>query len=270
VPPNPCGDPPGGLGGAQAPPFAEGGALRSQSLRRAPGEPVVLSGAILRVDPNTGDALPDNPRYGDADANARRIVAYGLRNPFRLATRPGTREVWVGDVGWNETEEINRVDLAVGGPPNFGWPCYEGVVPQAGYQAAGLATCASLYVEGSARPPYFSYQHTAQVVPGETCPIGTSSISGLAFYTSGNYPTALHGALFFTDWARHCIWAMLTGTNGLPDPTKVVTFASGLTGGAVHLESGPEGDLFYADFDGGRIQRIRSAPVRQSSSNPSA
>ena len=263
VPPNPCGDPPGGLGGAQTPPLADGGALRSQSLRRAPGEPVVLSGVILRVDPNTGEALPDNPRYSDADANARRIVAYGLRNPFRLAARPGTREVWVGDVGWNETEEINRIDLAVGGPPNFGWPCYEGLSPQAGYQAAGLSSCVSLYLEGSARPPYFSYQHSAPVVPGESCPVGTSSISGLAFYTSGSYPTALNGALFFTDWARHCIWAMLPGATGQPDPARIITFASGLSGGAVHLESGPGGDIFYADFDGGRIQRIRYFPLNQ-------
>ncbi|MFI5006527.1 MAG: PQQ-dependent sugar dehydrogenase [Solirubrobacterales bacterium] len=263
VPPNPLGDPPGGVGSALTPPQAEGGALRSQSLRRAPGEPVVLSGVVLRVDPNTGEGLPDNPRYSDADANARRIVAYGLRNPFRLVPRPGTREVWVGDVGWNDSEEINRIDLAVGGPPNFGWPCYEGLIPQGGYQAAGLSTCQSLYAEGSARPPFWSYQHSGQVVPGETCPIGTSSISGLAFYTSGNYPTALNGALFFTDWARHCIWAMLPGATGQPDPARIITFASGLSGGAVHLEAGPEGDIFYADFDGGRIQRIRYFPLNQ-------
>ena len=36
-------------------------------------------------------------------------MAYGLRNPFRFAIRPGTREVWLGDVGWNTTEEINRI-----------------------------------------------------------------------------------------------------------------------------------------------------------------
>ena len=182
------------------------------------------------------DSLPHNPRYSDADPNARRIVAYGLRNPFRIAIRPGTREVWVGDVGWSETEEINRIDLAVGGPANFGWPCYEGPIPQGGYQAAALSACTSLYAEGSARPPYWSYQHSGPVVAGESCPIGTSSISGLAFYTSGTYPTALNGALFFTDWARHCIWAMLPGATGQPDPARIITFASGLSGGAVHLE----------------------------------
>src|SRR5581483_33184 len=61
TPRNPCGDPPAGSGGTETPPTAEGGALRSQSFRRPDGEPVLLSGAVLRVDPATGDAMPDNP-----------------------------------------------------------------------------------------------------------------------------------------------------------------------------------------------------------------
>jgi glucose/arabinose dehydrogenase len=84
---NPCGDPPGGVGGTQVPPSAEGGSLRSQDLR-SPADPVTLHGAILRVDPDTGAARPDNPLALNPDANARRIVATGLRNPFRIAVRP--------------------------------------------------------------------------------------------------------------------------------------------------------------------------------------
>src|SRR5215218_2963931 len=72
-PENPCGDPPAAIGGA----------LRSQAFRRAAGQPVTLDGSIIRVDPDTGAALPDNPAAGDANANRRRIVAYGMRNPFR-------------------------------------------------------------------------------------------------------------------------------------------------------------------------------------------
>ncbi len=41
-------------------PTAEGGALRSQSLRRPAGESILLDGTVLRVDPATGDGLPDN------------------------------------------------------------------------------------------------------------------------------------------------------------------------------------------------------------------
>jgi glucose/arabinose dehydrogenase len=98
---NPCGDPPGGVGAALTPPTAEGGALRSQDLRTPASDPTSLDGALLRVDPATGAALPDNPNAASGDPNARRIVAYGMRNPFRFAVHPGTGDIWLGDVGWN-------------------------------------------------------------------------------------------------------------------------------------------------------------------------
>lgn len=85
--PNPCGDPPSPAGTALTSPTAQGGALRSQSARRTGA--AVLGGSILRVDPQTGQGLPDNPFASSTDPNKRRIVAYGLRNPFRFTQRPG-------------------------------------------------------------------------------------------------------------------------------------------------------------------------------------
>ena len=49
-----------------------------------------------------------------------------MRNPFRFAVRPGTGEVWIGDVGWNTWEEINRIQSPTAAVTNLGWPCYEG------------------------------------------------------------------------------------------------------------------------------------------------
>jgi glucose/arabinose dehydrogenase len=116
---NPCGDPPAGVGGTETPPTAEGGALRSQDLRTT-GDPAGLNGSILRIDPNTGAAPPDNPNSLSPDPNARRIIAYGTRNPFRFTIRPGTNEVWIGDVGWNTWEEIDRIPNPTAGVLNFG------------------------------------------------------------------------------------------------------------------------------------------------------
>jgi hypothetical protein len=48
-----CGDPPGGVGGTQTIPTAEGGALRSQDLRTS-GGPVSLDDSVIRVNPDTG------------------------------------------------------------------------------------------------------------------------------------------------------------------------------------------------------------------------
>ncbi len=263
-PRNPCGDPPGGVGATQAPPTAEGGALRSQDLRTS-SDPVGFDGSILRVDPSTGAALPDNPRVGSADPNARRMVAYGLRNPFRFAIRPGTSEVWVGDVGWSRTEEINRVKSTVDRPvENYGWPCFEGTGRQAGYDGANLDLCEGLYSAGTTavRPPYFAYDHAARVVPGESCGTGNSSVAGLAFYRGGNYPASYDDALFFADYSRKCIWAMKSGDNGLPDPADTSTLVAGAANPA-DLETGPGGDIFYADLSGGAIHRITYAATNQ-------
>jgi glucose/arabinose dehydrogenase/PKD repeat protein len=266
---NPCGDPPGAVGTPLSPPGAEGGALRSQSVRRTDG-PATLDGTVLRIDPVTGAGVSGNPFFASPDANARRIVAYGLRNPFRITQRPGTDELWIGDVGWNTWEEINRV-VAPASPTasNFGWPCYEGSSPQGGYQGAGLNLCSSLYsTPGSVISPYYTYNHSACVVNYTGCHTGGSSITGVAFYQSGSYPAQYNGALFFADHTRNEIWAMLPGTNGLPDPSRLQSFVGvDATGGAaghpVDLKIGPGGDLFYVDMDDGTVHRITYAAANQ-------
>jgi glucose/arabinose dehydrogenase/PKD repeat protein len=225
-PKNPCGDPPSSN---QTPPTAEGGALRSQSLERPITEAVVLNGAILRVDPNTGNALPDNPLATSSDANRRRTIAYGLRNPFRIATRPNTSEIWIGDVGWNDWEEINRIVNPTGAVQNFGWPCYEGGGRQSGYDSANLNICESLYSRPTAvTPPEFVYRHAEQIIPGENCSVGSSSITGLAFYNGGNYPPEYDGALFFADFSRNCIWTIFnpTGEGSTTTPVSTMNFVS--------------------------------------------
>ena len=247
----------GAPGAILAPPTAEGGALRSQDLRTS-GDPAALNGALVRVDPATGAGLPDNPGAASADPNVRRIVAHGLRNPFRFTIRPGTNEVWIGDVGWDIHEEIDRVvDPTDAVVENFGWPCWEGNGRQPGYDAADLNICEGLYSQaGSMTSPYFSYPHVSQVVPGETCPLGSSSLAGIDFYTGGEYPASYNGALFFADYSRDCIWVMFPGANGLPDPATVAGFVTPATN-PVDIKISPEGELFYVDFDGGTIRRIR-------------
>jgi glucose/arabinose dehydrogenase len=254
---NPLGDPPVGIGGVQTPPTAEGGATRAQSLRRVSG-PAILNGTLIRVDPFTGAGLSDNPLFSSPDPNARRIVGYGFRNPFRFTFRPGTSELWIGDVGWGTWEEIDRIpNPLIPTVSNFGWPCYEGPAPQPNYQALGLSICQTLYSQpGGHTAPYFSYSQSQQVVAGETCPTGSSAIAGLAFNQGGTYPATYQGALFFADNSRDCIWSMLAGANGLPDPATRATFVAGAAN-PVDLQTGPGGDLFYVDFDGGTIRRIQ-------------
>ncbi|MDG4832736.1 PQQ-dependent sugar dehydrogenase [Solwaraspora sp. WMMD1047] len=252
-PPNPCADPPN-----------EGGGLRSQDLRTMT-DPTQLNGAVLRLDPTTGAAAAGNPLAASTDVNARRIVADGQRNPFRMTVRPGTSEVWTSDVGWNKWEEINRVvDPTAASPANFGWPCYEGAARQGGYDGANLPICENLYTGAGQTAPYYAYDHAVKVVSGEACPSGSSSVGGLAFSpaSGGSYPATYQGALFFSDYSRDCIWAMLPNApGGLPDPANRQTFASAASN-PVDLAIGPGGDLYYVDH-GGNVRRIRYFPGNQ-------
>jgi glucose/arabinose dehydrogenase/PKD repeat protein len=270
-PVNPCGDPPGDVGGAMDPPSAQGGALRAQSFRRAADQPVSLDGTIIRVDPDTGAALPDNPAAGDANANRRRIVAYGMRNPFRFTLRPGTDELWFGDVGWNQFEEINRVP-DVSAVRDYGWPCYEGDGHMGAYDTLNLSQCESLYSAGTTTAPYFAYDHGENLAGDAGCPAGTSSTTGLAFYTGAQFPAAYHGALFAADFARGCIFVLRKGADGLPDPDTAQVFEGG-SDGPVDLQQGPDGALYYVDLVGGSIHKIafpsgNNAPTAAATATP--
>jgi glucose/arabinose dehydrogenase/PKD repeat protein len=254
---NPCGDPPVGVGGTQTKPTAQGGALRSQDLRTM-SDPVGLDGTLLRIDPATGLGLPGNPLAGSADLNARRIVGYGLRNPFRFTVRPGTSEAWISDVGWGAWEEINRLATPGVEPMrNYGWPCFEGAGRQTTWDGLNFDMCENLYAEaGAVTSPYFTYAHNTAMVPGDTCSTGSSATTGLAFYQGGSYPASYDDALFFGDYGRDCIYVMFKGANGLPDPASVAPFVSPAAN-PVDLKIGPAGDLFYVDIQGGTVRRIR-------------
>ena len=154
--------PAGASARAHAPPTAEGGALRSQDLRTT-GDPA----DARRHDP------PRRPRHRrraagqPARRQQRRQRPPDRRprpaQPVPLHVPPGHERVWIGDVGWNDWEEINRiVDPTDGVVENFGWPCYEGTGRQAGYDGANLT---HLREPLRARPdavtaPYFAYSHT--------------------------------------------------------------------------------------------------------------
>jgi glucose/arabinose dehydrogenase len=257
VPKNPCGDPPGDPGDALTPPTAEGGALRSQDVRTT-GDPAGLSGSVIRIDPATGEGLPQNPGAGSPDPNVRRMVSYGLRNPFRITVRPGTNEVWIGDVGWSEVEEINRLTNPTdAGADNFGWPCFEGPGRQSSYDPTQLDLCESLYTSGGQVGPFHFYRHDDEVTPGEDCSVGSSAVAGVAFgfYPSGPYPAAFDGALFFADNTRDCIWVMQRNGGALPSPSSLSPFVQPASN-PVDVQIAPSGELFYVDFDGGTVRRI--------------
>jgi glucose/arabinose dehydrogenase len=290
----------GQLGNPCEDPEYEGGSLRAQDLRTpaTKADPTDYSGSIIRVNRETGAAAPDNPLSlkplfgeGKEDVAARRILAEGLRNPYRFTLQPGTGQVYVGDVGMDLWEEIDRLPsppVSGQGLTNFGWPCYEGGpegnLVQSRWQTAEKELhkplCEALYANPSkVTAPVFAYSHPktpgydGHLFEGDACnPTPGSAVAGLAFYdpagvpAEGAFAAEYHGALFFSDAARGCIWTMLEGTEGAPDPATVANFAvkeGGESFTPVDVVQGPDGALYVPNFYADGIVQIRYFPGNQ-------
>lgn len=87
-----------------------------------PQDRTSLGGKVLRIDPRTGEGLPDNPFASSANANERRVYTYGHRNVQGVAVRPGTGQVYISEHGPTGFDEVNL--LRPGG--NYGWDPSQG------------------------------------------------------------------------------------------------------------------------------------------------
>ncbi|WP_456599611.1 PQQ-dependent sugar dehydrogenase [Blastococcus sp. SYSU DS0616] len=76
-----------------------------------------LAGKVLRADPATGQAPPDNPFVAPDDGAADLIWTYGHRNVQGLARRPGTDQVYSVEHGPDRNDEVNLLRPGA----NYGW-----------------------------------------------------------------------------------------------------------------------------------------------------
>ena len=261
---NPCGDPPGAVGTALTPPTAEGGALRSQSVRRTDG-PATLDGSIIRIDPDTGQGLADNP-FGCVrrpEQAPRRRLRPAQPVPLHPAARARTSS-GSGDVGWNTWEEIDRVarpDGAVGDQLRLALLRGQRVARRLS-DGAGLNLCASLYSAGSATAPLLRLQPRRLRRPRRRLPdrrLVDHRARLLSRAAPTRRPTTAPCSSPTTRATRS--GSMMPGSNGLPDPTTIQTVVGwDTTAPAAAIRSpsrsAPGGDLFYVDIDGGAIHRL--------------
>lgn len=141
-------------------------------------DPEVWYGKILRIDVDGGSpySIPvDNP-WPDGVGGAPEVWAMGLRNPWGWSLDRLTGEMWVGDVGGAEEEELDLV--ARGG--NYGWPIFEGSVCLRSEEE-----CA----DPSLLPPLHTYAHDAD----------PRSVVGGVVYRGEAIP-GLVGATLFSDF----------------------------------------------------------------------
>ncbi len=145
-----------------------------------------LLGKILRIDVNNGDpyAIPaDNP-FGNE------VWAYGLRNPWRISFDTASGDLWIGDVGQGDWEEVNYLPAGAVAGANFGWALMEG---NHGYDSEPLP---GLIL------PAAEYNHNE----------GGCSVTGGYVYRGAM--TEWNGIYFYGDYCTGAIWGLiLSGGN---------------------------------------------------------
>ena len=235
------------------------GQFRSQSLNS-------YGGKLLRLDPETGLGLPSNPFWnGDSTARRSRVWAYGFRNPWRFAVRPGTGasdpalgnpgQILVGDVGLNTWESV----VAVGqGGLNAGWPCWDGVDSVAITRQSPPRRCPCDEIGDEnplpRTPPVAWFHHTNPQLSEPPVAIANSLTMGV-FYTGTRYPAVWRDRLFLGDFAQQWIRvAALDSTGRMLSLDPFIDSAAA----PVDFASDPvTGDLYYVAITQNEVRRIR-------------
>lgn len=199
--------------------------------------PQTLLGKLLRIDVTTDPTVPytiptDNP-WVAADWNGAdvrdEIWAVGLRNPWRYSFDRATGDLWMGDVGQNQYEEVNFVAADSGSGQNYGWPIMEASHCYSSREcdSSGLLL------------PVAEYSHS-----------GHCSITGGYVYRGVAYP-ALSGVYLYGDYCSGTIWATW--------PQAGSWQTAELLDSDITISSFGEdeaGELYLTDMSGGRLLRL--------------
>ncbi len=224
----------------------EGGARgEAENLESFPG-------TILRIDVDRGSTYrvpKDNPFRGMTGVLPE-IWAYGVRNPWRLTFDRETGDLFFGDVGAANFEEISFAPAGSPGGLNFGWPVKEGT-----NCLRSEEECA----DESLVDPIVEYSHD------KTTP-ECNSVTGGYFYRGPRAPT-LYGTYLYGDFCTGEVWGARRNSadrwvsNQLLDTGLLITsFGESESGelylahflGEVYRVAGQE--LFATDFEAGDLR----------------
>jgi glucose/arabinose dehydrogenase len=198
-----------------------------------------LLGKILRIDVN-GPKAPGKA-YGIPDANPfaaggtspgaglPEIWAYGLRNPWRFSFDRRLGDLYIGDVGQNRYEEIDRQPADSTGGENYGWNIMEG-------RHCVAQTC-------DQRPyvmPIAEYDHSK----------GNCAVVGGYVYRGTLQPSLVGVYVFGDDCSGELFTLQVDEGTSTPKPV----LASGAR--ISSFGEGDDGEIYLADLASGTIYRV--------------
>jgi len=211
-----------------------------------PGEnaqdPTNILGDILRIDVDGGSPYaipPGNPFAGNLACptggslvaiGCPEIFAIGLRNPWRFSFDRTTDTLWAGDVGQDNWEEVNIIEVA----GNYGWDEREGA-----HCFEPAIGCNTTFID-----PVAEYDHG----------IGRSITGGFVY--RGNAMPGLQGYYLFADFSTGILFTIPADGQPPLEPEIMLdtdmhfsTFAEDMAGG-----------VYIVDYDEGTLHRIVAAP----------
>ncbi len=190
----------------------------------------LLFGKFLRLDVLGGRpyVVPDDNPYAFAAGVRGEIWATGFRNPWSFSFDRATGELWAGDVGQFEREEVDLVTR--GG--NYGWSIKEGS------GCFGTAACDSVGLID----PIYEYAH----------PEGFAVIGGYVY--RGKAIAELDGTYVFGDWGTGIVTGVKRGVDGAIVATTLADTGKSPTS----FTEDASGELYFTDAAGG-IYRLEAA-----------
>jgi glucose/arabinose dehydrogenase len=224
-----------------------------------------LLGKLLRLDVDGDDfpadatrnyAIPaDNPFAGVVGDDE--IWAYGLRNPWRASFDRATGDLYIGDVGQSNREEIDVQPAASAGGENYGWRLREGTIATPTGGVGGAPPPGAI-------DPIYDYLH------GNGPFLGNSVTGG---YVYRGPAASLRGHYFFADFVDSRLWSLrwdgsdpstFDGTNhtDLVDRTVDPDFVpdQGSLGNLSSFGEDAAGNLYLVSL-GGDVFRITALPA---------
>jgi len=183
-----------------------------------------LLGKIMRLDIDQEDSytIPaDNPF---ADSNSPEIWAYGLRNPWRFTFDSLTGDMYIGDVGQNQWEEIDFLPAGSPGGSNFGWNFLEGT-----HQFNGTPPNIFALV-----PPIVEYDHE----------FGCSVTGGVVY--RGSQLPGFNGVYLYGDFCSGNVWGTLQNAGG--DWESALLFKN--MGRISSFGEDGTGEVYLVDYNG--------------------
>ena len=186
-------------------------------------------GAMLRIDVGDGSSaaysIPaDNPFA--TSGGLPEIFAWGFRNPWRWSFDRTTGDLWVGDVGQNDYEEIDIVTLG----SNYGWNTMEGL------HCYNTNSCD----QSGLTPPVVEYDHS----------MGQSVTGGYRY--RGSDISFLQGHYFYADYIGGTIWGLEETSPGQYTSTELADTSFFIASFA----EDNSGELYVIDRSGRRAHKI--------------